>query len=321
MLKAGFLNRERLPLVIEADDLDWPGVGEESLTRLCLEYGDYLQAKLLESGALLLRGFPLLTAPEFGQFVRRFSGKELLDYVGGASPRIKLCDRVYTSTEYPEHYTLSLHNELSYTYKWPSHLFFCCVTPPALGGETPLADSRTLLKRIDGEVADKFKSKQIRYDRNLSGEAGTGYSWQDAFETGDKIRVEDYCREGGVNFRWRADGGLWLSEIRPATLTHPVTGQEVWFNQADGFHPSVMGSTEYRALLSSIKEDELRLNAFFGDGTPIDPSMLDHVRDAMRKEMVLVRWEAGDILILDNMLAAHGRMPFTGPRKILLAMT
>ncbi|NJM52790.1 MAG: TauD/TfdA family dioxygenase [Blastocatellia bacterium] len=31
--------------------------------------------------------------------------------------------------------------------------------------------------------------------------------------------------------------------------------------------------------------------------------------------------EKGDILILDNILTAHGRMPFSGQRKIMLAMT
>jgi hypothetical protein len=28
----------------------------------------------------------------------------------------------------------------------------------------------------------------------------------------------------------------------------------------------------------------------------------------------------GDILMVDNMLVAHGREPFSGPRKILVAM-
>ncbi|HEX8138167.1 MAG TPA: TauD/TfdA family dioxygenase [Pyrinomonadaceae bacterium] len=318
MLKASVLHEKGLPLLIEADELGETGFGHEALIRLCLDYADSLRARLSQAGALLLRGFPVLTAPEFAQFVRWFSGRELLDYVGGASPRIKLCGRVYTSTEYPGHYALSLHNELSYTYRWPRHLFFCCVKPPAQGGETPLADSRALLQSIGREVTDEFKSKRIRYDRNLSGVSGSGYSWQDAFETGDKARVENYCREGGVKFRWRADGGLWLSEIHPATRRHPLTGEEVWFNQADAFHPSVMAGTESDSLVPS---EDLRLNAFFGDGTPLDPSTLDHIREVMRQEAVLVSWQAGDILILDNMLTAHGRMPFTGPRKILLAMT
>jgi alpha-ketoglutarate-dependent taurine dioxygenase len=32
-------------------------------------------------------------------------------------------------------------------------------------------------------------------------------------------------------------------------------------------------------------------------------------------------WEAGDLLMLDNLLAAHGRRPFSGERRIAVAMS
>ncbi|MNG41197.1 Taurine catabolism dioxygenase TauD, TfdA family [compost metagenome] len=31
-------------------------------------------------------------------------------------------------------------------------------------------------------------------------------------------------------------------------------------------------------------------------------------------------WRKGDVILLDNMLAAHARDPFEGPRKIVVAM-
>jgi alpha-ketoglutarate-dependent taurine dioxygenase len=320
-IRTRFLNQKRLPLVIEPGNGGSSRRGLESPLSVVVDGEDFLRRNLLEFGAVLLRGFKGLGAHEFAQFVREFSGKDPLDYVAGAAPRIKLGGGVYTSTEYPQRYTLSLHNELSYTYRWPDHLYFCCVTAPKQGGETPLGDSRAILKNIDAEVVRRFKSKQVMYVRNLHGGAGTGYSWQEAFETDDRSAVEEYCYAGGVRFKWKDDGGLWLSEVRPATATHPTTGEEVWFNQADGFHPSGMDPETYKALTSTTREDQLRLNAYFGDGTPLDLSALENVREVMRKEMALVSWRRGDILIVDNMLASHGRMPFTGPRKILLAMT
>jgi alpha-ketoglutarate-dependent taurine dioxygenase len=70
-----------------------------------------------------------------------------------------------------------------------------------------------------------------------------------------------------------------------------------------------------------MKEEEFRLNSYYGDGTPLDLSALTHAREVIRQETVLVPWRAGDILILDNLLTAHGRMPFNGARRIILAMT
>ncbi len=105
--------------------------------------------------------------------------------------------------------------------------------------------------------------------------------------------------------------------IRSAIFTLPITSEEVWFNPADGFHPSNLGEE----LLETLREDELRLNVFFGDGSMIDSAMLAHIRTVLQNETISHRWQVGDILILDNILSAHGRMPFAGARKIILAMT
>lgn len=319
-MKTSFINQQMLPLSIEPDELDADGSARKALSGLSLEQG-FLHDKLLAHGALLLRGFPALDTPALAEFVRHLSGKTPLSYAGGASPRINLGAGVYTSTEYPEHYALSLHNEMSYTSRWPRHLFFYCATAPEQGGETPLADSRRILKKLDAEVVRQFKARKIKYVRNLPGGSGSGYSWQEAFETGDKASVENSCRAAGMNLTWKADGGLRLTEVRPATAVHPQTGEEVWFNQAEGFHPSASGVATDAEHDSNARDDELRLNAFHGDGSPLTLSALEHIREVTRAEASLFRWRAGDLLIVDNMLVCHGRMPFEGARKILLAMT
>jgi alpha-ketoglutarate-dependent taurine dioxygenase len=100
---------------------------------------------------------------------------------------------------------------------------------------------------------------------------------------------------------------LLLIETRPATTTHPLTGDEVWFNQADSFH--------------SGGDPNSRLDAWFGDGSEISDRSLVQIRAAMKSVTVLIKWQSGDVLVVDNVLTAHGRCPFSGPRKILLAMT
>lgn len=316
MIKTYFLNPQKLPLVIESD------IRDKSLKMLCelaAERGAFFGQRLLRHGALLLRGFEVRTFEEFEDFVRRFSGRDFFNYAGGVSPRLALSGGVYTSTEYPSNLALALHNELSYSAVFPNHLYFFCRVAPESGGETTLGDSRRILQNIDSQIIALFKQKNVRYDRNLQSEKGSGYSWREAFETDDKEVIEDICRKVGAEFEWKSNGNLRVSQIRPATATHPETGEEVWFNQADGFHPSSLDAETYQSIVSSGWE--FRLNSCFGDGSAFADETLRDIRAVLRIETISHRWQTGDILIIDNLLAAHGRLPFSGARKIALAMT
>jgi Taurine catabolism dioxygenase TauD, TfdA family len=279
--------------------------------------------QLLTWGALLFRGWDVARPADLVRFVRQFSPEAtLFDYAGGASPRSQLGGGRYSSTEYPAHLQLALHNELSYSRLWPSRLYFLCLVEPADGGESTLGDSRRILARIDPALIDKMRRKQVRYLRNLPCSLGSGYGWQDVFRTADPALAEAHCRAIGADFEWRGGGLLHLSQIGPATLTHPRTGEEVWFNQADGFHPSALDAQSYAELMAlSGSEGRFRLNSSYGDGESFAKADLAHIREAIGAETRVHRWRRGDVLVLDNVLAAHGRMPFRGPRKIALAMT
>lgn len=312
---------EKMPFVIEPNEAQIRAGAAENLSAVCRSNRDSLIKNLHRFGALLFRGFGSSNEADLERFAAELSGKNLLNYTGGASPRSRLHGKVYTSTEYPPELTLALHNELSYAAEYPRLLFFCCAIEPETGGETSIADSRRILHKIEPEIVSEFKSKGVTYIRNLDADKGSGYSWQDAFETDDKPEIEEHCRLVNADFKWRADDGLRLSQTRPATVVHPETGEEVWFNQAHGFHPSALDAETYKFFISQMPEEEFRLNAKFGDGSSIPVEMLDEIRRVLSDETVLFPWRAGDVLFLDNLLAAHGRMPFTGNRRIILAMS
>ena len=261
MIKTYFLNSQKLPLVAESNNSD---KSVKRLSETAITQGDFFRAALLRHGAVLLRGFEVRTIDEFENFVRVFSKKNFFNYAGGASPRRALSGGVYTSTEYPPHLGLALHNELSYSDVSPRHLYFFCHTAPETGGATTLGDSRRILRNINPKTVALFKHKRVRYDRNLPDEKGSDYSWQAAFETEDKATVENHCHAIGAEYEWKPNGNLRVSQIRPATATHPETGEEVWFNQADGFHPSNLDA-ETRGWFVSNNE-EFRLDSHFGDG-------------------------------------------------------
>jgi len=309
----------RLPLEIRPADGQDAGFGD--LTDWWLEEREWLDGKLHEHGALFLRGFGVSDAHRLETFARSISG-QLFDYVDGNSPRTRIESGVYTSTEYPPEYFISMHNELSYSARWPRRLYFCCVMAAETGGETPVADSRAILKALDPEVAAEFRAKGVRYIRNLHAGSGYGPSWQKTFQTEDRSEVERFAAESGMSAEWRDDGSLRLTNTLPAIIEHPLTGEEVWFNQADQFHPSTHPPEIYESMMALYegREDELPQHATFGDGSEISPEQLEAVRTTIGEQIVCHPWQAGDLMVVDNVLCCHGRMPFTGPRKVLVAI-
>jgi alpha-ketoglutarate-dependent taurine dioxygenase len=58
----------------------------------------------------------------------------------------------------------------------------------------------------------------------------------------------------------------------------------------------------------------------FADGGEIAVADLMHVRTVSRACEVVFPWQAGDVMVIDNVMAMHGRKPFTGERCVLAAM-
>ncbi|HVF89346.1 MAG TPA: TauD/TfdA family dioxygenase [Blastocatellia bacterium] len=277
----------------------------------------FIQSSLAKHGGLLFRGFGLDTVEGFQDFIANVS-PELLEYRERSSPRTKVNDNIYTSTDYPPEGTIFLHNENSYQHTWPMKIFFYCSTAPVSGGETLIADSRKVFGRIDPEIRDRFLAKKVLYVRNFT--EGLGLSWQTVFQTGDRALVERYCREAGIAVEWMEGGRLRTRQVRQAALRHPVTGEWVWFNHAAFFHVTTLEPGVREIVLKELAEENYPNNTFYGDGSPIEPQVLDHVREAYKAETVRFDWQEGDVLMLDNMLVAHGRAPYSGPRKILVGM-
>ena len=279
---------------------------------------------LHRNGAVLLRGFGVESAQEFHDVVAAIEPR-LLSYVGGDSPRKAVADRIYTSTEFPPELEIGLHNELSYTRSWPDRIFFCCLVVADSGGETQIADGRKVLDQMEPTVRDRFAEKGVLYRQHLrdgNGEAGPGKSWQETFETAERNEVERICRGQGMEFEWTRRG-LCTSLRNPGIITHPPTGEDCWFNQADLWHRSFdsVKAQEGCAVSEAAGEEAIGSHACYGDGSEIPIADLRAVRSAYRTSEVVFPWRAGDVLILDNVIAMHGRKPFAGDRRVLVAMT
>ncbi|GGP78179.1 TauD/TfdA family dioxygenase [Saccharothrix coeruleofusca] len=273
---------------------------------------------LVERKALVFRGFGVTEGTVTAIMDRLLPDR--LAYVHGNSPRTKVGANVYTSTEYPPEFTISMHNELSYANRWPSRLVFCCVLADMTGGATPLVDARLWLESLDDEVREAFAGG-VRYTQNLHGGFGLGKSWQDTFETDDRGAVDEFLAGTEATWRWQDDGGLRVSQLRPATTRHPVTGVEVWFNQADQWHSATLGDETARAMAEVLRAEEMPQSVTYADGSPIPAEHVLQVRDRGLDNAVDVDWRLGDLLLIDNVLVGHGRRPFDGARRVLVGMS
>lgn len=300
-----------LPMLIEAPE---PGL---DLMEALDELKPLVTQYLYSAGGILLRGFDVGGAERFREFAAGF-GDPLLSYEFGSTPRSNVTKGVYTSTEYPAHQSIPLHNEQAYTLDWPMRIWFYSMIAAETGGETPIADSREIYRKVPARIRERFIDKKLMYVRNYGN--GLDVEWSQVFNTEDESVVEAYCRAHAIQCEWKDDGELRTRQICQSVARHPVTQDMVWFNQAHLFHVSNLQPEVRESLLDVVDEEDLPRNVYYGDGSPIEESLLDEVRGVLDECTIKFPWLENDVMMLDNMLAAHARSPFTGKRKVVVAM-
>ncbi len=273
-----------------------------------------LDIALRQAGGLLFRGFDTEAIEVFARLADVFIDVHM-DYTFALTLRRPITATIATATELPPHMVISLHGECSAQRDWPMIVMFWCDRPAATGGETPLADSRRVLDRLPAAVRDQFTALGVRYVRHIRGRTEI----ERIFGTASRAGISEYCarHEYAVSF----DGAerIRTERVAPAIVDHPVTGEPVWFNHVETYHLASLPLAAVRRNLS-LEDDVLPLEVSYGDGSPIDNETARRIRLALRAETVTVPWRRGDVLLLDNMLTAHGRRPFTGDRRVLVAM-
>lgn len=312
LIKTSYVQQDSLlPLVVQ------PAVDELNLAAWAQNNRQFIQTHLSKSGGIFFRGFKVDDVTEFEQFIQVVAG-DLLEYSFRSTPRSQVNGNIYTSTEYPATQFIPLHNEMAYSRNWPMKIAFFCIKKAEQGGETPIADSRKVFERIQPEIREKFMQKKVMYVRNYGG--GIDLPWQNVFNAGSKSEVEDYCVQAGIEFEWKENDRLRTRQICQAVAKHPQTNEMVWFNQAHLFHISNLETPIRQELLATFTPEDLPRNAYYGDGSPIEDDVLEAIRQVYQQETIIFPWQEGDVLLLDNMLATHGRTPFAGSRKVVVGM-
>lgn len=308
-----------------------------------------IEADWVRHGTLRFRGFEVLGAEDFEAIALALEDDLKADYLG-TSPRNARSQHVYTASELPPFFPIAQHSEMSFLPSAPRKLFFHCTVAPWRNGETPTVDWRAVWRDLPAEMRETFEARGVRYIRNYDGPESPKSRdlwqlkrWDELFSSSDREVVEHKAREQGLDCEWLPRGRLRLVNARPATRVHPVTGETAWFNHTQVFHVAA-AALEYHHIrrhqknlraaffdalttgLTALKRRlkpalEQPMHATFGDGGEIEPRHVRALVETIWRHLVIEPWQAGDILAIDNRSTGHGRLPFTGPREVLVAWT
>ncbi|XP_078362153.1 dapdiamide synthesis protein DdaC-like isoform X1 [Oculina patagonica] len=309
--------RDSFPLGVRVNNRNQSSLAE--LTEKCMHY---VRENFSRSPAILFRGLPAETAGDFS-VITQATQEKALTYEGGTALRSQVDTRAgtYTASNEPSCFSIELHNEMAYSDVFPSKVMFFCLKEPDDGGETPLAKNSEILTKLDPEVVQKFEEKQVQYVRYLPDKSHREYqNWQVVFRTERREDVEARAKQQGYKLRWDESGDLHLSLVKPAFIPHPVTGERTWFNAICN-NNNTNAKAMPRFIGKDVPDDKLPRHSFYGDGSEIEPEVLQHMRATAWSCAVGFRWQRGDLLVLDNLAVLHARLGFTGDRKILVYLT
>ncbi len=295
---------------------------------------DALLEKLLEHGVIYLRNCHI-QKDEVVSYVEDIVGTNaLLDsYAGGVAARPKIDKNLYLTTEAPAANSIAQHYEMSYMKNCPKKIFFYSHLPAEHGGATPVTFSRRVKKDLDPKIFEEYRKRGMCYIRNYFGEANDSWklllSWQRAFEVKTKKEFEDLARKNKFEFEWTKNNGLRTMNLMPGVIHHPETHEEFIHNHSVSFRPyseSTKNSFSSRIHLDSLAPDERAcLESISPETQPyavawgdtremISDDIIEQIYQVSNKNKVSLNWRAGDLMIIDNILASHGRDPYKGDR-------
>ena len=277
---------------------------------------EWIESRLREHGALLFRNFGVASVGEFERFAATQCPELFGEY--GDLPRDEVSGKVYASTPYPADQAILFHNESAHMHRWPMKIFFSCVIAAESGGETPIVDCRRVFALLPDSMRTRFAERGLTYVRNYV--EGLDVPWESFFQTSDRSAVERYCRESGIEFEWQGESGLQTRQRAPAVVRHPQTGEMAFFNQIQLHHPAALLPAVRESLVALLGGASLPRNVLYGDGSPIEDEVVQEIQALYERIAVRFPWQPGDILMVNNMLVAHSRAPFAGPRKVVVAM-
>jgi len=283
--------------------------------------------KLAQHGTLLFRGLPIHNAEDFSKFAHGF-GYKPHEIIGIVVNRPLLAPNVAPANESPKEVLIYNHNESPQVPHAPEYIFFYSHRAPEKGGETPISSSLELFYRAQREIpefidelAEKGILSKVTYkvDKQYEGGSTLRQAFGKEITDGDdeeikrakiEAQIQRYGRGKHTSWEW-TDEGVVLTHRLPAIRTQPQTNLPTLFTGLAAYYKASQVNSARKNITKQL----------YGDGTPIPEKYLAHLVKITEEIRVLHKWQRGDVLVYDNIIAQHGRQPWEGEQsdRVVLA--
>jgi len=279
---------------------------------------EMIRKELLKYGAIWFRGFDLMKSVQgYRDMHEAIELQPCLDPLHSSGLRKFSSERdaLYEEVNKPSlrgHY-IGLHSESTSKRTAAYAAFVCFQKATEGGGRFLVADGAAILAELDTKVLQKLYDRQIRISvSNID----LPPSFPQFVQDGVKELVDatvapkfDMDLEMMIGADGK-EGRLQAVEIAESPINrHPVTGIPVWFNNA---HNHARKLRDRRPC----GVPEVGMTEVFYADTMETLSLDDcsEIKRASEKHITALAMEPGDVLLVDNYRALHGRDVFQGDR-------
>jgi alpha-ketoglutarate-dependent taurine dioxygenase len=250
-----------------------------------------VRTHLLDSGAVLLRGFALDDA-SFRAFAAALGGN-FIPHGAPHRPSIEGDESLHLADGGMR--AIHLHIELGYLPNPPDLIWFRCIVPPKSGGATIACDGSAIARQLSDAARELLLTKKLKY---------TSYwppaVWSRYFSTRSREEVTAYLSAlPSTAFRFHGER-LLLEYFAPALAAGPANGDSIFANSL--LHYMLDG---YRDFIC------------FHDGTSIPEWLCEELTAISEQLTADIEWQPDDLLLLDNRRVLHGRRAHFDPERKL----
>ena len=251
---------------------------------------DDVQLLFKSAGVLLFRGFDVDAMNMFAfaeRYSSRFNRDRLRPPVPGTDGFVQM---VTEGMAYIEP-----HAEQANSPFRPDAIWFCCEVPADADGETLVWDGVRVWEALSPALRELFSTRKLRFFQRYAHDRwvrflGEGTTLDDARRVLDGVP--------GLSYHIGEEHSIYIEYVCSAVV-------KTRYGDHDAFANGLL--TERHNTLGSLMS--------FDDGTLISDGVISAVEDAVRPLTEMLRWEPGDLAVVDNSRFLHGRNPYRDPRR------